>query len=150
MKNLLSLLLVVFLIVITMDFTNAIEKLQGNEKNAATEKMQKAIKVKTLMIQGNKAFGGKQYDEALDLYKKAIEIDSNSEDAYYNSEIAYERKGLIDESIDSYRKLLTINPNHAQAHNNLGILYEKKEMPIKAISEFKQAVSKDPNLAQGH
>jgi tetratricopeptide (TPR) repeat protein len=147
-KNVLGFLGVVFLIVITIDFTNAAEKLEDKEKNVATENMERSIKVKTLMIKGNKAYAGKKYDEALDLYKKVIQIDSNSEDAYYNSAIAYERKGLIDESIDSYKKLLTINANHAQAHNNLGILYEKKEMPIKALSEFKQAVSKDPNLPQ--
>ena len=140
--------LMFFLIVITIGFTDATENLQGNEKNPATEKMEKTIKVKTLVMQGNKAYAAKRYDEALNLYKKAIEIDTDSEDAHYNSAIIYERKGMIEESIDSYRKLLTINPNHAQAHNNLGILYEKKDMPIKAFSEYKQAVSKDPNLPQ--
>jgi len=134
--------------VITSDYTDAADNLRVKDKNAATEKMDKEIKVKTLVLQGNTAFAGKKYDEALDLYKKAIEIDSTSQDAYYNSAIAYEKKGLIDESIDSYQKLLTINPNHAQAHNNLGILYEKKELPSKAFSEFKKAVSKDPDLPQ--
>ena len=137
----------VFLIGVTIGLTDAAEDLQGKERNPSTE-LEKTVKVKTLVVQGNKAFAARRYDEALDLYKKAIEIDAGSEDAYYNSAIAYERMGMLDEAIDSYRKLSTINPNHAQAHNNLGILYEKKEMPIKAFSEFKQAVSKDPNLPQ--
>ena len=136
----------VFLIgIITIGLTEATEDLQDKERNPATE-LEKTVRVKTLVMQGNKAFAAKRYDEALDLYQKAISIDNDSEDAHYNSAITYERKGMIDESIDSYRKLLTINPDHAQAHNNLGILYEKKEMPIKAFSEFKQAVSKDPKL----
>ena len=147
MKTFLCFLCSVFLINITIDYANAAENLEGKEKNSETE-VEKTVKVKTLVLQGNKAFGGKRYDEALDLYKKAIEIDSTSEDAHYNSAIVYERKGMIDESIESYRKLLTINPSHAQAHNNIGILYEKKEMPIKAFSEFKQAVASDPKLPQ--
>jgi len=137
----------VFLIGITIGLTEAAEDMEGRETNPATE-LEKTVKVKTLVMQGNKAFAANRYDEALDLYQKAIAIDKDSEEAHYNSAITYERKGMLDQSIDSYRKLLTINPDHAQAHNNLGILYEKKEMPIKAFSEFNQAVSKDPNLPQ--
>ena len=147
MKNRLFFLCSVFLIVITIDATHAGQIPQGKEKNASPE-LEKQVTVKTLVIQGNRAFASQRYDEALGLYKKAIEIDNNSEDAHYNSAIAYDKKGMVDESIESYKKLLIINSDHAQAHNNLGILYEKKEMPIKAFSEFKQAVSKDPNLPQ--
>ena len=148
MKRFLCCLCSVFFISITIGHTSGAKNLEGKEEIDATEVVEKIEKVKTLVLQGNKAFGGKRYDEALDLYKKAIEIDSTTEDAHYNSAIAYERKGMIDESIDSYTKLLTINPSHAQAHNNIGILYEKKEMPVKAFSEFKQAVVSDPNLPQ--
>jgi tetratricopeptide (TPR) repeat protein len=146
-KNLICFFCSAFLIFITIEVIMADETIMGKEKSAAIE-AEKRVKVKTLVFQGNRAFAGNRYDEALGLYKKAIEIDSTSEDAHYNSAIAYERKGMINESIEAYKKLLTINPDHAQAHNNLGILYEKKEMPIKAFSEFKQAVSKDPNLSQ--
>jgi tetratricopeptide (TPR) repeat protein len=135
------------LIGITIGLTEAAEDMEGRETNPATE-LEKTIKIKTLVMQGNKAFAAKRYDEALDLYQKAIAIDKDSEEAHYNSAITYERKGMLDQSIDSYRKLLTINPSHAQAHNNIGILYEKKEMPVKALSEFKQAVASDPDLPQ--
>ena len=110
MKSFLCFWCSVFLIIITIDYTNATEDLKGKEENGATE-VEKTVRVKTLVLQGNKAFGGKRYDEALDLYKKAIEIDSTSEDAHYNSAIAYERKGMIDESIDSYRKLSCYSAN---------------------------------------
>ena len=108
MKNFLFFLWLVFFMIMTTAYANGSDNQQDKDKNAPTEKIEEEVKVKTLVLQGNRAFAGKRYDEAIGLYKQAIEIDSNSEDAHYNSAIAYERKGMIDSAIGSYKKLLTI------------------------------------------
>src|SRR5205807_5594787 len=42
------------------------------------------------------------YDEAIEAFRKTLEIDPRFDDIYYNLGIAYERKGMPAEAVDAY------------------------------------------------
>jgi len=51
------------------------------------------------------------YSEAIDAYKKAIEIDPGLAFAHYNLGVSYDAKGKYDQAIEEYVKALTIDPS---------------------------------------
>lgn len=61
----------------------------------------------------------KSYQDALDLFTKAIEVDSIFYQAYFNRGITYEKMNQIEKSKIDFNKVLEINPNHKLAKEKL-------------------------------
>ena len=80
-------------------------------------------------------------DEAITEYKKALAINPNFAEAYYNLGNAYSAKGQTEESIAAYKRALAIDPNLVEALNNLGLVYEDKGMLDDAILEYQKALT---------
>jgi tetratricopeptide (TPR) repeat protein len=57
-------------------------------------------------------------------YKKAVELDPNFSDFFYNLGLAYYQKGLYKEAVDTYEKLLEVKPDYENAYVNLGLAYK--------------------------
>ena len=87
-------------------------------------------------------------EEAIILYKKAIAINPNLAETYYNLASIYcdiDKK----EAIVLYKKAIAINPDLAEAYYNLGSIYhniDKKE----AIVLYKKAIAINPDLADAY
>ena len=68
------------------------------------------------------ALAGKgQFDEAIENYYKAIQINPNYAEALSNLGVALAATGRLDEAIENYRQAIQINPNYSEALNNLGV-----------------------------
>ena len=63
-----------------------------------------------------------QFDEAIENYRRAIQINPNSLQVMNNLGEALATKGQFDEAIENYRKAIQINPNFSGALNNLAWL----------------------------
>lgn len=72
------------------------------------------------------------YNKALSLFQKAIEIDGSYELAYNDLGILYETYGNINEAESSYLEAIRINPNFLSSYSNLALLYEHKNELRKA------------------
>ncbi len=59
-------------------------------------------------------------------YDKAIELEPNSFDAYFNKGQAFLCNNKFDEAIDCYNKVLEIKPNYTEAINYRNIALMKK------------------------
>ena len=57
--------------------------------------------------------------KAISCYEKAININPNYVQAYYNLGIIFEKLNNFQESINCYKKAIEIKPNYTRAHNNL-------------------------------
>ena len=62
----------------------------------------------------------RQFDAAIESYKKALEIKPDYAEAYYNMGNALKDKDDPEAAIDSYKQALKIKPNYAEAYNNMG------------------------------
>lgn len=84
-----------------------------------------------------------KHENAIDVYKKAIEIKPHST-FYYNLGNEYYAVGDAEQAIASYQQAIEIGPNFSDAHYNLGIAYESLGMYEKAIAAFRQAMALNP------
>ena len=92
----------------------------------------------------------KQYKKAFQNFEKAVEIDPEAMDAFYQ----IGRTGVfsgenLDRSIESLKKYLLSepkpgHPGHDAAHWRLGMLYEKDGKLNLAIHEYETALQLNP------
>jgi tetratricopeptide (TPR) repeat protein len=61
-----------------------------------------------------------QYNEAIEPFRKAIDIKPAYAEAHNNLGVVYHKLKLYENAIDSYRKAIKINPDFADAHLNMG------------------------------
>nr|2AVP_A Chain A, synthetic consensus TPR protein [Methanothrix harundinacea 6Ac] len=59
---------------------------------------------------GNAYYKQGDYDEAIEYYQKALELDPRSAEAWYNLGNAYYKQGDYDEAIEYYQKALELDP----------------------------------------
>ncbi|TDJ60300.1 MAG: tetratricopeptide repeat protein [Nitrospina sp.] len=99
--------------------------------------------------QGNfKLYALGEVDRAIQLYQKALQIDSNYALAHYDLAVAYRGMGEVDRAIAEYQKTLSIHPNFPEALSNLGGQYFRKGEIEKAIAQFQKALTLYPNFIQ--
>jgi len=91
--------------------------------------------------------GLKQYDVALENYKKALEIKPDYAEVYFNMGVTLKDKGDLNAAIDCYKQAIIIKPNYAAAYNNMGNILRDKGNPEAAIDCYKQAIIIKPNYA---
>ncbi|MDE0638826.1 MAG: tetratricopeptide repeat protein [Candidatus Poribacteria bacterium] len=65
-------------------------------------------------------FKSSHFDNAIQDYTTAIQIESNHVNAYYKRGNAYKEKGDFDNAIKDYTKAIELKPDFVYAHNNRG------------------------------
>ncbi|MBF0458202.1 MAG: tetratricopeptide repeat protein [Nitrospirae bacterium] len=92
------------------------------------------------------------YDKAIVNFTKALKINPNLAEAYYNLGLIYgKEKHDFDNAIAGFSRAIQINPGYAEAHNNLGQAYLiGKHDYDKAIAEYSEAVKINPNYAEAY
>lgn len=95
---------------------------------------------------GDIALKNKEYDIAVDSYKKVLEANPLNRDVW--AKLATVLQTFFPESqnetIDCYEKLLEFDEDKAPIYYELGHLYMSKDDKINSISAFKLAVELDP------
>ena len=83
-------------------------------------------------------------------YSKAIELNPNDADAYYNKGCTYGEAGEYDKAIADYSKVIEMDPSSADAYYNRGCAYSEKGEVDKAVGNLKRCIelSTDPDLAK--
>jgi tetratricopeptide (TPR) repeat protein len=75
-----------------------------------------------------------KYDEAIELYRSALEQDPAYTDALHGMVMCYQAKGDLDTAIELTRKYIAQEPEDILAFTNLSMFYQKKGM-IKEAEE---------------
>jgi tetratricopeptide (TPR) repeat protein len=97
------------------------------------------------------AFGEDKLDEAIDMYKKALELDPNYQDALHGLGMAFHNRGRLDDAIETAKRLVAIDPDDILAHTSLSMFYQasgrieeaEKEGNAARILGWKQELRKD-------
>ena len=74
------------------------------------------------------AYADEKFDEALELYKRALEIDPKYVDAIHGMTMCYQATGDLDAAIALTTDYLEQEPEDILAHTNLSMFYMKKGM----------------------
>lgn len=95
-------------------------------------------RVESYLIEGSLHYGEKQYQLALDIYKKAETIAPNNTEIWYAESLAYTALEDIDNAEESLRNILQKEPENASALNALGytlVLHTDRLKEAKAYIE---------------
>lgn len=109
--------------------------------NKTTEKTEEVLKTETpaapakpsnpefdkYFQEGFVAYKAKDFNKAIELTLKAIEIDPNSARAYNNLGSAYNELQMWDKGIEACKKAIELDPNFQLAKNNLNWVVTEKE-----------------------
>jgi tetratricopeptide (TPR) repeat protein len=89
-------------------------------------------------------------EQAVELYRRALELDPWLAIAYTNlGNIAF-RKQSNDEAEGFYRKALEIDARQPEAKYNLGYLMLERGEPERSVEYFRDAIEADPDFADAH
>ena len=101
-------------------------------------------------ISGAAHAGLGQNTEAITSYKKAITIEPNYLDAYYNLGFALRDQGDLENAIENFNKVISLNPNYVDAYNNIAVTLEKQGKLEEALKTYKKAIAIKPDYADAH
>lgn len=102
---------------------------------------------KTYFNLGLTLFRTKRHTEALENFRRALELES--EDPEYHNLLGqtYDKLGQPTEAEQSLRRAIEIDGNYALGHYDLGVILAKREgRNQEALEAFKQALKLDPEL----
>lgn len=89
-------------------------------------------------------------NDAVFMYKKAIQKDDKFYKAYYNLGNIYLNDGKPNMAIEQYKKVTKLKPDYAYAHYNLGCAYIKLGKYYKAKYELLTAIDLKNTVADFH
>jgi tetratricopeptide (TPR) repeat protein len=101
----------------------------------------KAAKAESYNEKGITYIARSLYDQAIEAFNQAIEINPRYANAYCIRGFAYENKGEYERALLDYTKTIEINPRHANAYSNRGIVYYYKKEYDKAWEDVHKAQS---------
>jgi len=85
------------------------------------------------------------FGEAIEEFKKAVNLRPTFVDIITKIGVTYREKGLYNEAIREFMKSKEINPRFMPARINLGITYYMKGFVDLAVNEWKEALEVNPN-----
>jgi len=99
----------------------------------------------------------KEYDKAIKDYTKAIELNLDFADAYYNRGLAWQNKNENKKAIDDFEKAilqydkdLIDNPNNANIYNIKGLILYNRTAYEKAIENYTKAIKINSNFTDAY
>ena len=82
----------------------------------------------------------KKYNQAIEDFSQAIDLDPNNAEYYYKRGITYGNLDQDQRAIEDFNEAIRLNPKYAEAYSNRGFVYMVKlKNKKKACSDWKQA-----------
>lgn len=135
---------------------NALKQAEDLKKEVvATGDIKKQKKYKGALAgwiygKANEEFDKGKYREAEDLYTRSLEIDPESEDAYYNRGLARKLQNKYKQALDDYNHAIKVNPRFALAYVGKGVINTSQGSYYLAIDNFTKALELDPGMTDAY
>lgn len=110
-------------------------------KVATPAEKDEAEKLKT---EGNNLVKAEKFEEAIQCYTKAMQLDPNNPVYYCNRAAAYSRLNNHHATIDDCKAALKIEPTYSKAYGRLGFAYTSLKMFQEAKQSYQKALELEP------
>ena len=92
----------------------------------------------------------KEWTEALDLYSRALAINSKNPIVFCNQGLVLEELKRLEESLESYGKAIELKPDYAEAYLNRGNVLQELLRFDEALQSFDRAIYIKHDFAEAH
>jgi protein O-GlcNAc transferase len=99
---------------------------------------------------GNDLMGKGQLEDAVENYRRVLEIKHDNAEAHCNMGLALQGLGRLDQALASYNRALEIKPDLAEAHNNLGNTLKDSGQLQGALDSYRHALKIKPGFAMAY
>lgn len=105
-----------------------------------------------LKVEGNKAFAAKDYDLAIDLFSKALDLDENNFVLWSNRSAAKAGKRDWDGALDDAEQCIKVNPTWAKGYARKGAALHGQRRYVEAIETYEAGIKLEdsPALRKGY
>jgi tetratricopeptide (TPR) repeat protein len=94
--------------------------------------------------------GTGKYEQAVEQFRRALDLEPTSDDAYRGLASAYESLGRTKEAEETYHRAITLRPQYWAGHSWLGAFYFRQGRYREAADMFEQVVKLAPDSFRGH
>jgi protein O-GlcNAc transferase len=91
-----------------------------------------------------------RFDAAIDLIRRAIEIDPANATYWLNLGESYFRGGNLEKAIESFREAIRIDPLYAKAYNSFGNALRSAGLLKESVAACWEAIRLSPDFAQAY
>ena len=123
----------------TDNLAEAERELQEQEARVKTEE-EKELLSKVWNNLGVAYARKREYERAVEAYRKALEHKPDVHEAWNNLGVAYAEKREYERAIEAYRKAVEHKPDDHEAWYNLGVAYAEKQEYERAIEAYTKAL----------
>ncbi len=93
---------------------------------------------------------GAPVDEAIDAYRKVLELNPGAAGALVNLGTIFYRQRKFPEAEKYYRNAIEVDGSYPLAQFNLGNLYDEQGRVKEALDHYRKALTLNPNYADAH
>jgi Tfp pilus assembly protein PilF len=104
----------------------------------------------TLLAQAGGAAAARNFQQAIQLYDRAIAVDTSRAEGYYKRANVLKDLGQLDAAIAGYNQAIEHKPDYAYAFCNRGFVEHRKGLLDAAERSYEQAIELDPTDAFPH
>lgn len=91
-----------------------------------------------------------QWDDAINKYKEALQLNPDSDQALFGLGLIAETENDFNTAGDYFRSLIQKNPSHSDAFFHLGAIAYTQQRNREACQYFERAVSLEPKMMAAH
>jgi tetratricopeptide (TPR) repeat protein len=84
------------------------------------------------------------WDEAIEAYRRAVELDPDFADAHCNLGAVFYNRGERDDARRHFERCLRLDPSHVESHFNLANLLEEEGCNEMALHHYRAGLGADP------
>jgi tetratricopeptide (TPR) repeat protein len=102
---------------------------------------------------GSHQYEAGKYSEAIEVFRKALELNPRSDRAHYGLGLASLKKDPLNgvpEAVREFKTALRFNPRNARAHFELGALAVQENDLDAAVADLEKAIQLQPDLAEAY
>jgi len=116
------------------------EPLKKKAPPTADEKEQ----AEKLKLEGNDLMRAEKFEEAIEKYTKAIELDSSNQVFYCNRAAAFSKMEQHYAAVEDCQRALDMDPKYGKAYGRMGLAYSSIHKHKEAVECFKKAIDIEP------
>ena len=113
-------------------------------------KMTRENEFKEIYANGMYAFVNENYEDSIDLFTQAAEINPDNKLVFVSKGAAYLKLDRAGEALHDINRAIEIDENYAKAYHIRGLINEKIGNDNEALSDFTHAIDLDPEYGAAY